>query len=247
MENLLPGFGESFSLSSGYYPQTNRGISGLPAESGTKPGQLSHTPLLGTRDWLIASALQPQITYPAKGSGYPPVPSLFKLNPGNWHQASLHRPSGRTPSIKEMLKVHKSAGNVHKKAGNGVISLGGPGSWSSLTQAQVEVGPSLIVRQQQQQQQRQQQQQQRHRVATRSFVELEGRGDFLERGELGAAPLTSGCGLDREGSWISQALEGLEKESSLPPSAGWKKRKKRDFRQTSPYIGTGDLTGLGPE
>ncbi|CAB1419292.1 unnamed protein product [Pleuronectes platessa] len=73
------------------------------------------------------------------------------------------------------------------------------------------------------------------------FVELEGRGDFLERGELGAAPLTSGCGLDREGSWISQApplgdvgeerldsllaFEGWEKESSLPPSAGLKKRE----------------------
>ncbi|CAB1431974.1 unnamed protein product [Pleuronectes platessa] len=48
------------------------------------------------------------------------------------------------------------------------------------------------------------------------FVELEGRGDFLERGELGAAPLTSGCGLDREGSWT-------ESLSSLLPSAGWKK------------------------
>ncbi|CAB1431697.1 unnamed protein product [Pleuronectes platessa] len=75
----------------------------------------------------------------------------------------------------------------------------------------------------------------------RSFVELEGRGDFLERGELGAAPLTSGSWLDREGSWISQApplgdvgeerldsllaFEGWEKESSLPPSAGWKKRE----------------------
>ncbi|CAB1428838.1 unnamed protein product [Pleuronectes platessa] len=37
------------------------------------------------------------------------------------------------------------------------------------------------------------------------FVELEGRGDFLERGELGAAPLTSGCG------------EALLSSSLLPP------------------------------
>ncbi|CAB1436139.1 unnamed protein product [Pleuronectes platessa] len=66
-----------------------------------------------------------------------------------------------------------------------------------------------------------------HRVATRSFVELEGRGDFLERGELGAAPLTSGCGLDRE----------------RQPSALGVMEEERDFRQTSPYIGPGDLTG----
>ena len=49
--------------------------------------QLSPTPLLRTRDWQIATA--PQITYPAKGSGYPHVTFLFKLNPGNWHPGTL--------------------------------------------------------------------------------------------------------------------------------------------------------------